>query len=162
MWGSPASSRHHVHLNVLLLLVARGAPHLGHQAGVPHPHGAPVAEILGVKLLVQRQVAGHDGVAAPGPGQAPPAQLGVVALAGLDERRGLPGGEGGARPGDGRQGPHPAPAHCQGEARRLRLLKWETLNNWIYNESQAGGLYRGHSIPPNDRQLSEFLIPCTF
>ena len=54
--SSPASA-HHVHLDVLLLLAGRHAPHLGHQPGVPHPHRAAVPEVLRVVLLrVQGQV----------------------------------------------------------------------------------------------------------
>ena len=128
---------------LLLLLVAGGAPHLGHQAGVPHPDRAPVPEVLGVDLLVQGEVAGHDGVGAPGPGQSP-AYLGVVALAGLDERRGLPGAEGGAGPGDGGEGSHPPPSHRQGEAGRL--LQGKTVTQWTGERGPGLCDFRLHSF----------------
>ena len=113
-WSSPAPGRHQVHLNVLLLLLfvtSTASSHLSHQPGVSHPHGAPVAEVVGVELLVQRHVAGHHGGAAPGPGQPGPAHLGVLALAALDERRSVevPGApQGGAGPRDGGQRSHPS------------------------------------------------------
>ena len=122
---------HHVHLYVLLLLLfPASSSHLSHEAGVPHPHGAPVAQVVGVELLIQRHVAGHDGVAAPGPGQTPPAHLGVLALAGFYQRRSVvaPGSQGGAGPRYGGKRPQPSSSHCQPESWRLRLLKFHIFN----------------------------------
>ena len=133
-WSSPAP-RHHVHLYVLLLLAAASSSHLGHQARVPHPHGAPIAQVVGVELLVQRHVAGHDGGAAPGPGEPSPAHLGVLALAGFYQRRSLvaPGTQGGAGPRYGGQRPQSSSSHCQPESWWLRLLKLNIFSFLNFN-----------------------------
>ena len=57
--SSSPSSRHHVHLDVLLLLARRHSSHLSYQSGVPDTDSSSVSEKFRIVLfLVQSQIAG--------------------------------------------------------------------------------------------------------